>query len=242
MNQQEAEPIRIWVELDVLLDTRLSTLYSLSPDLLPTCLKNDYHKRPMDDWEALTEGTLTNADFWEAYSQRNKETLKEALPTKLTAWLGQLCRDLSKRSMYDPVINDIIVEVGLFPYEFTLEERKVLCAMVGHYVGEGVAVKTSNKKVKDLTPSRLKEDYAAFILYSFDDWFTLHKDELETVICPRVTAFAPALFINRVPDPEELDQALEEYATQNPFRLLEIALIERLHLQYMDVDFVSALQ
>lgn len=233
---------RIWIDLDTLLDTRLSTLHLLDPEAVPVCLANGYHYRPVDDWASLTDGRVDNDTFAEAYRDRETDVLKNALPTKMVLFLRTICDDLNKQRVTTPFVERVQVVVNIYPYTLSPDERTTLCAMVGHYAGEEVEVKTHRQDLDFLTPRRLIDDYSAIVIYNFDRWFRLQHKRLDSLACPRVSVFVPALFLKEVPDPDQLKMELSEFTTQDPFRLTEMMTVDRFNLQFLDTSLFSAIQ
>lgn len=235
------DEVRIWVELETLLDVRLALIHLIDPDATPVVLKNGYDQRPIDDWEKLSLGRVSNSVFSEAYRDRNKGVLKEAVPTRMNVYLKQLCKEIIDQRDTTPFGRSVHVEVNTWPYEFSSDEKEVLCAMVGFYVGEEVKVTTRYKTLEYLTPKRLRDDYSAVILYDFNEWFRFHHKALEEGGCPRTVLFAAALFIGEVPDPDFLKDSMSAFSTNDPFRLLEMSLVAKIHLQFLNIDYYTPL-
>lgn len=231
---------RFLVDLDCILDTRLATLHLLNPDATPICLGSGYRERLIDDWPGLSSGLISQDDFQIAYRDRDKDVLKEAMPTRLLEYLRTLCRDMIQQRLNRPEIEDIVVVVNLWPYSFTENEKTMLKAMVGYYVGPEVEIKTTTLGQDSVTPSVLKKDYGGYFVYDFNRWFQTHHKELDTVACPGVSIFTPALFIE-LPDFEQLRAETEDLVTRNPFELMEIATVSKIRLSYLPPSHFSVI-
>lgn len=232
---------RVWVDLDTLLDTRLATLCRIDPELVPVCLSNRYLDRPIDDWEYMTNNAITRDTFDEAYRDRDKDTLKEAVPTQMVEFLGKESRRHTERRLTSAEVNNVEVVVNIWPYDFTEAEKTTLIAMVAHYLGEETDITVERQPLEYLTPRLLRDSYSAVVTYEFNEWFRIHHQELDKGGCPRVTIYGPELFLKEIPDPDTVKEELADFTTQDPFRLLEMSVVTRFNLQLLPAWYFSAI-
>ncbi len=223
---------RLLVELDCLLDTRLGTIERLHPpSAAKLYLGEAYYQREIDDWAGLTEGVVSQAAFDESYKARDPKTLELSRPTRMLGFLSRLTRELDMAKITAPDVEKVEVTINVYPYQLTKREREILETLVYSYCSLGTEVTTTSLTYKEITPARMRDQYDGVILYEFDRWFSLHAKELNTVLIPRNTLFAPALYIK---PPEELfKEAPEEFEGISPFAQLEMSMIERLGLELL---------
>lgn len=237
---KKEETKRLLVELDCLLDTRLGTIESLHPPAAAELYLGDtYYSREIDDWSSLTNGLISKEDFDKAYGNRGQEILALSRPTRMLGFLNRLTRDLDMAKITAPDVEKIEVVVNLYPYQLTNREKEVLETLVYSYCSLGTEVSTTELNYAQITPSLMRDNYDGVILYEFDRWFSLHAKELNSVLIPRNSLFAPALYIK---PPEELfKEAPEEFEGVSPFAQLEMSTIERLGLELLRAKEFSIL-
>lgn len=218
----------VMVELDALLDTRLATLDRLDPKAAHDILEARYWERTMDDFGKLTQGAVTNEAFWDAYRQRDVETLKRSRCTELVVVLDRQMKELEARVGADPEVMGTKVVVNTYPYRLDDDERASLVNAVMAYAGVTTEVTTVSLAYEDLTPSYIKQHWDHLYLYEFDRWFALHQKALRHTYLPRVKLTAPAFYLR---DPSEAEDVDFSSLEMSPFTALEISLVERLHLE-----------
>ncbi len=228
------------VELDCLLDTRIGTVSRLNEAAAVNLLKSDYRLRKTDNFEELTEGLVTNADFRYAYEQRDVETLKASRCTNMVFLLKDLVDKVEGQRIDTPYADRVVVEVNVHPYNLDPAEEDALITAVMAYAGMETEVRVVNYSLGEITPGNIKDRWDAVILYEFNEWFKHHHETLKTVKLPANLMFAPALFVDRVPDAEEVK--IEGLEGVDPFALLEMSLVERLKLELIEARFFSLVE
>lgn len=225
------------VELDCLLDTRIATVSSLNSRAAVDLLNKRYSERVMDDFESLTGGGVTNEQFRKKYAERDTDILKDSRPTRIIYLLQKIVMDLLNQKHCGPEVTSVTVAINIFPYKMNMSEREALITSITtmlHLDADVVIVELSLDK---LTPTLLKDNWDATIIYDFNMWFTLHADELDTVTLPRNLLFAPALLISEIKDPNDLKvEGLEDVG---PFALLEMSMVDRITLELLAVKEFS---
>lgn len=228
------------VELDTLLDTRIGTVSKLNEEAAVALLKSEYRQRKVDDFEHLTGGLVTNADYRYSYEQRDVETLKASRCTNMVFLLKDLVDKVEGQRIDTPYAERVIVEVNVHPYRLSSEEEDALITAVMAYAGMETEVRVVRYALEDLSPGIIKDRWDAVILYEFNEWFKHHNEALKTVKLPANLMFAPALFVDRVPEPDEVK--IEGLEGVDPFALLEMSMVERLKLELIDARFFSLVE
>lgn len=227
------------VELDCLLDTRISTVSLINEKAAVELLKPEYRKRTWDDIHTLTGGLVDNETFREAYDNRGVETLINARCTAIVVMLNHFLMELEDQSTDSPEFDSTRVDVNVYPYDLSSDEQEMLVTAVMAYAGIQTQVKVVRFPYAEITPKRLKDNYHAVILYDFDKWFSLHVEALEHVRIPRCTMLAPALYVK---DPGDEALEIEELPDKTPFEVLEMAVIERLGLELLEPRLFSLVE
>lgn len=117
------EKFSFYVTLDCLLDTRLGTLTRIDPKLAKAAIASGrYYNRLRDDFNLICG--VDNAQYEQAYTWRDKETLKNAK----TTLVYKLINDATAES-YDMYTRGVIptlpeIVVNYHPYVLTAKERQ----------------------------------------------------------------------------------------------------------------------
>ena len=214
----------VLVEIDALLDTRLTTLGLISPQAGFECARDPrYFDRVIDDFEPICGVTLEA--FRNVYRNRDVEVLKAATITEMAFILQDLVLKLERETLDTPFCSRVIVEVNIFPYKLDEEERDILALAVMARCGLETEVRCVRIPPQALQPAVVKERYSGMVIYNFRDWMEHHVQAFETVKMPQVSILAPALFYNVVPaDDAFVEDGVAEYITA--FQLSEVGCIE----------------
>lgn len=228
---------RILVELDALLDTRIATISRIHPESAVALLHDPrYYERVIDDFEPLVG--ITKEAFRQAYAQRDVEILEQSRLTELPLMLNEIIKRMEQESDTTPFVESVTVDVNIWPYELSDEERdEIAVAMMAH-VGNQTLVNTVRLPPEQLTPPYIKQRYSGMILYNFRDWMQPHMETFKKFLMPRVTVLAPALFYDQVPTRDDIaSEGMKE--DLNPFTLSEIAFVELFNLSLLRADVFS---
>lgn len=223
MEDHRAESI-VLVELDALLDTRLPTMGSISPEAAVEASKDErYFNRLIDDFTEIN-GIGKDA-FREAYRRRNAEIVHASVITEIPFILHELVLNLEKEKRDTPFVSRVKVEVNIYPYEFDEEECDLIALAVMSRCGHETEVKCVRISPQELTPTICKSRYSGLILYNFRDWMEHHLEGFKQVKMPRVSVMAPALYYDEVPkDDAFVGDGIAEHI--NAFQLSEVGCIE----------------
>lgn len=230
---------RILVDLDALQDTRLGTLARIDPQAI-RAMGDDYWTRDSDNFEKLTGGKITNAQFQTLYKARDVETLKHSIATGTVHYLGLCTRTLQSMSTGPEQIEEITVTVNLHPYALTEGEQQSLLEGLQTFLALSTKVEAIFKATPDLSPEYLDQYYDAYILYDFNEWDSYHRTSLIRHPIREFTLMAPALFLTgKEPTPEELCD--EDGRFYDPFKIVQMALYEWVILEHFPSGMFSML-
>lgn len=226
----------IYIELDCLLDTRITTLASMvSPELAAGLVSSKYRDRVIDDFTDLCG--VGKAEFMEEYSKRSKDTLIHSRPTEIIDPLREIVLATEKGAIYAPYAEGANVQVNVYPYELSDAELDAIQSVVMASTGVDCRVEVTYFPPEAFTPQLIKTTYAAVILYDFNSWLEMHQHELLNNKMPTVTFVAPALYKDYIPTTEELD--LPDKDVTSAFAAVELALVDTIDLRLQDATFFS---
>jgi len=229
---------RVLVSLDALLDTRIATISQIDSEAAVKLVDNPaYYERRTDDFTELCG--IGREQFKDAYARRNKATLQKSLITHIPFMLDELICRLEEQEDGTPYQEGLGLDVNIWPYvELSESERNMLINAVMARAGRQTIPNIVCIPPEQLTPSMVKTTYSGLILYDFRDWFQHHMQMFQAVPCPRTTVLTPALFHDRIPEPEEyLEEGMRKDVS--PFELMRFALLECFGAEFLKPTFFS---
>lgn len=231
----------ILVDLDTILDTRLGALSLVSGEAAGAVLETDYWNRPNDDFEQQIPGKVTNAQYLEIYNNRNFDVLRNSLLTNMVHILGEMTRTLQTRQIRQLDVGRITLTLNVWPYELEPHEYEVFAEAIRPYVALNTHVDVVNLPLDRATPSLLLSEYAAWITYDLDAWLLKHGEALRTNPIPEFTLITPKIFFTRrLPTEEELRES--ETNVFDPFKVVELGLLEWVAIEFREVGFFSLIE
>jgi len=212
---QDIELSTLYVELDCLLDTRLSLIAEYGEKAVEIALQKGYLTRLTDSFEGIDP-----EDYKRVYEQRNKSLLKNAIVTPIINMVRSFVIETIKTSTNSPFNLRPNVVVNAYPYVLNSEEEEVLLSIIGIALDGACDIRLIYKPMEDILPSMVKTAYSVMIMYRYDLWAEYHaqKKHFEKVICPDVTVIGPQLYFNGLPKIEDLSKIDNN---KNPFQYLE---------------------
>lgn len=226
----------VYVELDFLLDTRISTLASIDPESAIIALETSYHFRQEDKFT-----NVSLEEFKAAYAKRDVETLKAARITEGVRLLSGICKSLIEQTVALPYHTGVKLYVNIHPYKLNEEEIADICKAIVVWTDGTVPVEMINCHPKEITPTHCKNTYALMIMYTnYAEWLELHVEEFKRVQIPTMTLMVPAIFDCGKPSDEELEDIMKEAA--HPFKVIEKAFVQFINLELIDIKYFSLLK
>ena len=235
---------RLLVELDMLLDTRIATVLLMNPTAALELLSPAYRNRRSDELGELTKH-ITTEDFEKAYAQRSVETLRVARATPMALMFGRVVRDLLKELTNTPRFDGVDVEVNVWPYQLSEQERVDIVTCVMAHINFPIQVKAVSIHPNELTFKRIDaEQWTAIFLYNFRQWAEYHVE--------RYSETDPSLASRSMIIPELLKTVKEELPKEDtkapsgealtPFNALRMMMSPIIAIQYVPVEMVSILE
>ena len=187
---RQAEYSTALVDLDAVLDTRLTVLGQLRPELPWSALKY-YHERKIDIFESVSF-----SEFREAYARRDKTSLREAKPTPICFLLRDFVIATNELKVNGPVEYVPRIVLNTYPYIVNDDEVAVLIAALRQIVGKDCEISTTSLSMEQATPKLLKENFSTWFTYEASAWL-----ETQSVVtgfkqgtCPEVTMISALLY------------------------------------------------
>ena len=119
----------LYIELDSILDTRLSTLLNFDFDLGKEWIeKGDYSKRSTDSFKYLSSGV-----FNILYRERNKATLLNPLPTPMLGMITEYCEKARVEDVSMGGDGLITIHLNTYPYNLSTEELEFILHILEKY-------------------------------------------------------------------------------------------------------------
>ena len=180
----------IYVELDSVVDTRLSTLYFLSPTIGEQEVQSGRYRRRIRD----NFGPISYDIFRRYYNSRSKAVLEYGLPTYVVDLVkthyGDLITDITQIELEE----DVKIFINIFPYDLLEEEQEVIIKMFKEYIDD-CEIEIIYKSPKDLTPKWVLDNVGCMFMYDALPWLEYHSSTGEIYNHPilNVMLFTPAL-------------------------------------------------
>lgn len=236
----------IYIELEVLLDTRLATLSRLDHQAAELIFHTSYQTRDSDWFEGVD---------MEAYQQlwktRDRNTLLKAQPTAGLGMVRVLVEHLIQEAvqMNSPYSGAFKVVVNTYPYQLGVEELDVLGRALALRLGVRVPVELIRLSPAEMTPAHVRSHFRLLVMYDYDSWMSTHydidpnRDGIKGVsekLLLNVTLFAPAIYFKKPPTDDEVKQAVKEVG--HPLAMIETLGCSLIGLQLIDIAFFNAVR
>lgn len=225
----------IYVELDVLLDTRLGTLAKLDPKLADTALDGNYHSRRDDNFPGVDIQA-----YKDAYANRDVETLALSTVTNAVLLIKNLASTLNEQAVARPYHDGVRITVNVYPYQLSGEECEAIQKAILIWLGNSSPVDLISVAPIDLTPSYCKGQYSMMIMYEYEQWMEMQTKAFEKTRIPEITLFVPAIYFNKTPTDQELESATRDGA--HPQMAIEMLASPLVELRLIDVKYFSIIE
>lgn len=224
-----------YVHIDAILDSRAGVIQRLNPETHANLVKLGYHKRRGDFFEGVDP-----VEYRKLYEAREVETLMESTMTNIFQFLAPQIADTMKEMIAQEVPEHLkpTIEVNVWPYELTDEEKSHIRMSVYTRIEGMVGVNVVDKPISELHPAKCAEEYYMMIMYDYHDYLNAHANALIKNPRPFLMLVAPMVYFNTDPlkDPEAMEQLKNGI---NSLAVLEAALAPRLALKFINVDVFS---
>lgn len=206
--------VKLLLELDALLDTRLSILGSLDPKRTAQIMQDtSYTTRVIDRFPGFD-----NEAYQKAYDTRTSKSLGGAMRTDVIKILHDFITRVMNRNIVSPTPVDTEIVLNVHPYQLSEKEQAFITLGLIRSMPLCPRVTIVNMPVEQLTPQYLR-GFGCVVIYNFNAWLThfLSEDYLSACPIPDTTLFVPAI-LGRIDEgdapPENLSQAFNEISKE----------------------------
>lgn len=212
------KPGRILVSFDALLDTRIAVLAHHYPEVATKVAGDlEYWKRERDDFTRW--GGPDQATFKKLYAERTADQIVGALRTSMVFIVKDLTYKLEQQFERSPSLSDYGMDVNIWPYDFTDEEKEAIQRIMMVYGGINTVPEIVSIPDKEITFPVIKERYSGVILYNLTDWLQHHIGQIRSMYINDVTIMAAELLEGEKPTIQEL----RESGFRDDVNILEMA-------------------
>lgn len=221
---------RVLVDLDSLLDTRLSLIYQKGPGFTDRALSANYYQRSIDSFPGFTF-----QKFREAYNARDKTVLQNAVLTKINFFIREFVLTTLQQVSNTPFHMKPVILVNTHPYILSeLEENSIIKAVVS-MTGQLADVGTVHMAPENITPKYVKRDINLMVMYEGAQWVETQSSlgGFSNITCPDVGLICPALMFKE-PDKKALEEC--KRIGKTPFQAFEELSSPLVGLKFIDVE------
>lgn len=227
--------VKILLSMDDLFDTRLSTALRLNQKKGINLIKNGYGRR-RGDW-VIWEGLGITEEQWRAaYANRDNETLKRSIRSKLVNVILEVALDADKGPRNEISKSNMEIVINEWPYSMTSKVKADFVKMFSHLVPPNIPVGFIRRAPKLLTPKFVTESFTHFINYDMINWIDLHLQTEEDCNMLKLELIGPQLFQCK-PDVE--DFALFKGVIDDVHRLAEQYVSPSMSVRYISTEYFN---
>lgn len=235
----------VLIDLDVILDTRVSTLFNINNDEAIRLLEEGFCSRKTDDL-SLTSSVITNEEFKMAYDNRDVDTLKSARLTSYIFELATVISDLTKSLMSDDTrIEEPCIVINYYPYkDLDADTLADIIYAIGCYTTDAIEIKAAFYEPKMLDLPFLKEnEILTYITYDFTKWFessfSIAKGKKSIISYPKLTVIAP-MIMPKVDSFDNLDgESQKILQNKTPFEFMRLYWAPMFGLEFCPIELMS---
>ena len=223
----------IFIELDALLDTRLSTLYKLSIDAVQTNLSKNYFSRRTDIFEGVDKHV-----FDEAYAARDKITLSNAVVTKSVGFIKELILKMSSQAIKTPFHSGAKLVINIYPYVLNDVEVDAIVEGMAYAIDGACDISTVNISYEELRPRYCKDNFSYMFLYDYSKWLEAQAYNFKDLACTEIMVIVPGIYFKEEPTKEQMAEAIQNF--MHPLRAMEFVSAYYIDLKLYDIDLFCA--
>lgn len=222
------QKIAVYVGLDALFDTRLSTLYEVAADKVPEILRTSYFDRNYDEFEGVDVEV-----FNKAYENRGLHTLHNAMITRAAEMLMFFIDKTLKARASTPFVMQPLIHLNVYPYK--LDEDVINLIIMGlRSLTKGMCdIEVIDRPLEEITPSYVKTTYAIMIMYDYWNWLERQSEnkQLLSTNCADIALIGPAIVRS--------SSIFDEVKNEDPYQAIELYTSMFIKLQLYPISFFS---
>ncbi len=159
------------VDLDLLLDTRVGTLFKINPEEAKLILERGFRERISDTLDGYSDVIGTD-EYIAAYEDRDVSTLVLSRPTRLlTEFVTEYRRLIFILSDNFTTLNDCCLIVNIHPYDLTDAELVAIKESIEYYLGDEIPVRIAKFDINSTQLSYLDmRGITDYMTYDVEAW------------------------------------------------------------------------
>lgn len=236
----------IYVDLDMLLDTRVGVIRTHWEDRLLDIAKSDYRERETDEvWKYC--GVNEN-DWNNRWASRGLLELSNSIMTEVPLILNQLIQNVMKEQRNDPLLGRVEITINTFPYQLNDGHRNGFEVALSPFLGYSHSIRFISIPPEALTPTYISKTWKILFMYDFLHWLNVQHKMLESHPIP-----SQAFYVPRLREPRDVEVSefsddkgvpIQQGAVKNldPFDALRLTLVCCLDLHFLSMIDCSELR
>lgn len=193
----------------------------------------EYFTRESDNFTSEHFGTLDKDLAKQLLAKFPTEILQHSLRTKILPFVHDLCVEYVKQSIVTPFFEHTELVINTYPVYLADVEADALIRGLITYLGTAVSISVAYLTPKQITPSFLKEEYLAVIMYDYVDWFNMHTDELKKTNLRNIGFYVPRLWFGNSPTDDAIAEAKKNKT--EPFELMSRIMAPFVVMQFLPI-------
>lgn len=227
--------IKVLVDIDAILDTRLGIAEQLQPGLALELLANGWNTRTQDKliWEI---GNMSETTYKEAYGRRDHTVLPLSIRTSLMKFIASELHELIFTEDVEKGDIHHSVHVNCFPYRLSKGEAEELKQVVFAMVPMVREIDLVEVDYRNLSTGYLASNsYTHYYTYEINRWLKMHAAEAIKVPAPRISVIGPEVRENELDDLTDKEKELAN--TISPWEAMEQSFGLYLMLRYIEMRY-----
>lgn len=231
--------VKILVDLDVLLDTRLGAVSRLAPEVAVRLVDNNWINRDNDIWQRKTP-EFTYDQYREIYFRREIETLMMSRPTDINKLLFDIAQDMIVLGDTPDKLKSFELVINLDRYPLSQDETTELENLIFEIMPFVDKVRFIRTCIKRLTVNAIKQLGATYyICYDLYTWLRANNREIVSTSHLWLTVLAPAVREHEFDDFEDAAEIREMSKGISPFTAFEFMLSVNINLRFCETKYFS---
>lgn len=228
---------KLYLDIDSLIDTRLSILNALAPNYVK-CLDLDAFASRNTDVVDIQE--MTPIAWRHAWKTRHEGYLNPNLTTRILEIVAERFSDYMVGEISPATIPIQWMDLNIYPYYLPDNQRDDLEALLEIVLNYRVKVRVIRKPFTEINLHFLRDNYHTAIMYNFGDFIRNLDDPSKYIQVLSTVIITPKLLENppdfsKIEDKELLEH-IEQYGI---FRSSEHALNDMLTIRFIDTAFFT---
>lgn len=230
--------VKILVDLDAILDTRLAVAESLEPGMALKLMGAEWGLRTDDHslWELATD--YDEATYKKAYGQRDYRVLQKSVTTNILNYINRDLYEHVGTEDVDKGSSKYGITVNIWPYVLSRTEIEELTVILRLKVPMAQVIEFESVALQRASSAWLvNQSFTHYYLYDINLWLKKHHVALISKPEPRLSIIGPTIAEHSLSALTEREQELAKAIS--PWESMEQSFCLYVMLRYIDVGFFS---